>query len=461
MNVDGAATTASTTLQLHNPNTAAFKYILTIPDAIAKNTNKPVGWVVAFYGADNKPGGPMLEGIAAANQTFPVRVDISHVLEAGESTAELQCNGVKIKDLSLRKEQGLPFKVLIEGNPAEKPEIEFVRGSSLDLRLKNDDPMYYPVSWELSVKGRAVGDSVMLGPNGSTKFTVKPDDAWFSWWQSLFRSEAVDGALTLGYKPQGAAGAYPSKTIPVKAKLSYFSPSSRDFWAATILILVILGFGGGASVYVNVDLVNRLKGIGIRKRVGQLSRIIGEIGPQLTSPLRVSLWLERYRITGTLPHGFLFTPEAAATLAQLDDDAKALQKRVDLTTQTSDAIKREQAAINAGGVAPSLMEQVTKNLADAQDLLKKSVLNDAELQKIQALLGAAMNILDRLGQDDEHLEDVIGTRLNTLKQRFNANVLADPICAQIKMRAPIPFDLFDNPPPPPSPREPAPTHFAK
>jgi hypothetical protein len=449
MNVDGDVATASTTLQLHNPNNAAFKYTLAIRNATAKNTNLPADWVVAFYGSDNKPGGPMLEGTAAADRTFPVRVDLSHAIEAGESTAELQCNGAKIANLSLRKEQGLPFKVSLEGNPAEKPEIEFIQGSPLDLRFKNDDAMYYPVFWELSVKGKAVGDSVMVGPNGSTKFTVKPDDAWFSSWQSLFRSEAVDGVLALGYKPQGASGAYPSKTIPIKAKLTYFNSSARDVWTM-IIILIILAIGGLASVYVNVDLVNRLKAITISKRVGQLARVIGEIGPQLTSPLRVSLWLERYRITGTLPHGALFTPETAATLAQLDDDTKALQKRVDLATQISDAIKREQAAINASGVAPSLMEQVTKNLADAQGLLKKSVLSDAEMQKIQSLLGAAVNILDRLGQEDDALEKAIGTRLEILKKQFDTSALGDMVCAQIKSQAPLPFTLLDQNPQPSS-----------
>jgi hypothetical protein len=36
--VDGGATTASTTLQLHNPNAAALKYTLAIQNAKAKNT---------------------------------------------------------------------------------------------------------------------------------------------------------------------------------------------------------------------------------------------------------------------------------------------------------------------------------------------------------------------------------------------------------------------------------------
>jgi hypothetical protein len=447
--VDGGAATASTTMQLHNPNTAAYKYTLVIQNAKAKNTNRPADWVVSFYGADNKPGGPLLDGKASPNQSFAVRVDISHAVEAGESSAELQCNNVKIADLRLVKEQGFPFKVSLEGNPAEKPEVEFVQGNQLDLRLKNDDAMHYPLSWEFFLKGKAVSGTTLVGPNGSTKFSMTPDDSWFSLWQSFFRSETADGTLTLGYRPEGAAGAYPSKTIPIKAKLSYYSPAARDI-VAMVFVLAIRAAGGIASPYFNVDLVNRLKAISINERVGQLSRVIGEIGPPLSSPLRVSLWLERYRISGTLPRGILFTPEIAAILAQSDADTEVLKQRVDLATQISDAIKREQAAINAGSAAPSLMEQVTKNLLDAQDLLKKSVLSNSETEKVKSLLGIASNILDKLGQPDADLETAIAGRLTAVRARFTPNVLADPICGQIKTQAPIPFAQLDPNAPPTS-----------
>jgi len=442
LNVDGAATTASTTLQLHNANAAALKYTLAIVNAQARNTNQAADWVVAFYGLDNKPAGPMLEGSAAAGQSFPIRVDLSHVVEAGESTAELQCNNVKIADLSLVKEQGLPFKVSLEGNPPEKPEIEFVKGSPLDLRWKNDDAMHYPISWEFFVKGKAVGGATIVGPNGSTKFTVTPRDGWFSLYQSFFKSEAVDGTVTVGYKPAGAVGAYPSKTIPIKARLSYYDPGVRDE-VAMIAILVILAAGGIVSAYVNVDLVNRIKAISISKRVGQLARVIGEIGPQLNSQMRVSLLLERGRITETLPRRVLFTPETGAALAQSDADADALKVRVDLAAQISDAILREDHALNAGGVAPSLMDQVAKDLSAAQDLLKKSVLSPGELQKIQLALGGATNILDRIGQPDDDLEKALAARLQDLKARFTPAFLADATCIKIKAHAPIPFTLLD------------------
>jgi hypothetical protein len=443
LNVDGGATTASTTLQLYNPNPAPLKYTLTIQNAKSKNTERKADWVVAFYGVDNKPLGPTLEGSIAARKSASVRVDLSHVVEAGETTAELKNNNVKIADLTLVKDQGLPFRVSLEGNPPEKPEIEFVKGAPLDLRLKNDDAMSYPLSWEFFLKGKAVSGTTTAGPNGSTKFTVTPDDSWFSLYQSFFRSEAKDGTLTLGYKPPGAAGAYPSKTVPIKVRLSAYDPATRDV-LAMIVILVILALGGIASSYVNVDLVNRIRAISINKRVGQLAKMIGEIGPQLNSQLRVSLFLERGRITSTLPHRILFTPETAAALAQSDADTDLLKGRVDLATQISDAIVRQAHTIDASGVSPTLMEQVTKNLSAAQDLLKKSVLSAGESQKIQSLIGEANNILDAIGKPNDDLEKAIAARLQDLQARFTAAFLADPICVKIKAQAPIPFGLLSG-----------------
>lgn len=441
LNMDGSATTASTTLQLFNPNSVPVTYILGIQNAKAKNTGKDPDWVIAFYGTDNKPVGPLLDGTLAANKSIRIRVDISHAIEAGETTADLTNNNSKIADLKLVKEQGLPFKVSLEGNPTEKPEIEFVQGTPLDLRWKNDDPMHYPVSWEFLVKGKSVSGSSLAGPNGSTKFTVNPDGHWFSWWQSLFRSETVDGTVTLGYQPQSAPNAYPSKTLPVKVRLSYWNPASREV-ISIILVLIFLAAGAFFSSYVNVDLINRVRAISIKRKIGELARTIGEISPQLNSQLRVALWLERDRILASLPSGTFFTPETAATLTQSDADRVKLNNRVDSAAQVSEAIVRLNHAIEKGEIAPTLENKASKNLLSAQDLLKKSVLTAGESERIASLLGAATNILDDLGQPDDDLEKAIAARLQELTARFTSAFQGTATCIFIKRKAPIPFNLL-------------------
>lgn len=442
LNVDGSATTASTTLQIYNPNAAPLKYSLSIQNAVAKNTNQDAGWVVSFYGVDNKPAGPIVEDILAGGKSRAIRVDISHVVEAGETTAELRSNNVKIAELTLKKDQGLPFRVFLDGNPPEKPKIQFVKGEPVDLRWKNDDGMSYPLSWEVFLKGKAVPGKSTVGPNGSTKFSVTPDNSWFSLYQSFFRDEIVDGTVIVGYQPQRSIGAYPSKTIPIEAHLSYYDRATRDL-VATGIVFGILALGGYISSLLNVDLVNRLKAISIGKRLGRIARSIGEIGPQLSSQLRVALWLDRARIESTLPSSG-FTSETTEVLKETDADTDALKQRVDLSAKVRDAIISLDHAIDTGVVAPTLAEKVIRLLSVAQELLKKSVLNPGELERITSLLGAAANILDRIGESDEDLEKAIGLRLQELKKTFTGAFRAGTTCAALEASAPIPFGLLDG-----------------
>jgi hypothetical protein len=442
LNVDGGNTTASTTLQLQNPNGTPLKYTLVLKDFRWLNTGRDADSVASFYGPDNKPAGPVLIAEASAGQAFSLKVDISHLVDSGDSVAELQCNGTKIGELKVRKILGLPFRVSLEGNPPEKPEIRLVDGLPLDLHLKNDDPIHYPLSWELRIKGTSISGTLIAGPNGVTKFTVAPASAWFSWFQSFFKDEVADGTLLLGYHPPGSAGSYPSKTIPVKADLSFYGPATRGI-LPTIVIVVVLALGGLLSAYINVDLVNRIKAISIRKSLGTIARTIGEIGPQLNSQLRVSLFLERGRINSTLPKGVFFTPEAGGVISQSDTDTAALKVRVDMASDVSDAIQHQNLVMDTGQAAPSLMDRATKSLSAAQDLLKKSVLTAAEQQKIQTLVGGVVNILDDIGKPDEDLEKEIAKRVQELQKQFTPAMRQDDVFLTIGERAPIPFSLLD------------------
>ena len=247
--VEGNATTASTTLVLYNSSASPLKYRLAIKNAISRNTGKTADWGINFYGPDGKAVGPLLEGTLAGQASLRVRVDVSNLIEAGETTAALMNNGTWVAEVKLVNDHGLPFRVSLEGNPSEKPEIEFVKGVPLDLHWKNDDSMTYPLSWEFSIKGSSKTGETAVGPNGSTEFSVTPNDAWFSWWESLFKSETVDGTVRVHYKP---AGGYPSRTFPIKTRLSSWDPTSRDLWSA-IIIIAILAIGGLFSAYVKVD----------------------------------------------------------------------------------------------------------------------------------------------------------------------------------------------------------------
>ena len=334
-------------------------------------------------------------------------------------------------------------RISVNENPQEKPELAFVDGQSLSVQLRNDDPVTYPFTWEMLIKGKSKKGSGQIGPNGVATIAVAPDPEWFSAYQSFFKDEPVDGKLTLRYQPKGAQSEdfYPAKPIPIKARLSSFTPGRREA-QSTLVILLALAFGGILSSYFNVDLVNRLRMVGIKKRLGRLVKETGEISPQLTSQLRVTLLLEHKRVVADLPKGVFFTPETASVLAQSATDTDGLEMRVNLAVQIADAAARLGRGTDTGMIAQSLADRVDRDLSSAQDLLRKSTLSAAEQQKVQTGIADAVNVLDALDAPDTALEETLAARLKDLQARFTDGLKGDPIYVQIKSQVPVPFLLL-------------------
>jgi hypothetical protein len=454
INVDGAGNTASTVMRLKNlDKQSPASCTLHTTDFRSANTGKEMGVVATFYDRDT-PGpppaagravGPAVKVQASPDEQFTIKVDFAHMTEAGESTGELYCDDESIGMLVALKQLGLPMKITVNESPPEKPELALVRDQILYVQLKNDDPVTYPLSWELLIKGRAQQGTGTIGPNDVATLAITPDPEWFSPYQSLFKDEAADGKLTLRYRPKGGqtADSFPAKSIPIKARLNYFPMGRRDLQAAGVIFLCLI-LGGALSIYFNIDLVNRLRKVGVKMRLRKLAKQTGEIAPQLTSRLRVALLLEPKRITDELPKGFLIIPEAASVLAQCATDVDGLEARVNLAVQVSDAAMREDTAINAGRIAPSLLDRVDRDLAGAQDLLVKSTLSSAELQKAQSWIADASNILDNLDNPDPELENILASRLQDLQAKFTEAVKADPICGLIMKQVPVPFLLLSS-----------------
>lgn len=454
INVDGSANSASTRLRLKNSGKQSpASCTLSIGDFRSTNTGQPLGVVPTFYDrdtagpppADGRAAGPSVTVRAAPDEEFIVKLDFAHMTEAGESKAQLFCDGKEIGVLVALKQLGLPFKVAVNENPPEKPELAFVDGRSLDVQLKNDDPVTYPLAWQLCAKGKCVQGSGTIGANDVASISISPDPSWFSVYRSFFKDETADGRLTLRYQPKGgrAAESFPAKTVPIAVHLNYFSPGRRDF-QTTVILLVVLALGSAFSVYFSVDLVNRMRKVALRQRLSNLIRHTGEIAPQLSKQLGIILRLEHSRITAELPQGaLLITPEAASVLAQCGTEVDALEKRVNLSTQVADARAVLDKAIDAGSIAPSLADRAERDLSAAQDLLKKSVLAPAEEQKIQTWIADAVNIVEDLDAPDPALEQTLTARLKDLQAMFTPAMRQEPVFVKIHHDVPAPFALLE------------------
>jgi hypothetical protein len=103
--------------------------------------------------------------------------------------------------------------------------------------------------------------------------------------------------------------------------------------------------------------------------------------------------------------------------------------------------------LDARTIAPTLAEQAATSLSAAQDILKKSVLSDAENQKISSQLGAAINLINAAGTPDDDLQKAINARLALLRVKINAftaNVVSAQVRTAIEAQVPLPFRLLPD-----------------
>src|SRR5690349_11237965 len=157
------ASSASRTLQFHSGASAA-KVALSVGDFQNAATGEPQGAHVTFAGLSDIAGKTVyqLPTDLAPNTTLFVRIDITNLKEAGESTAILYNDNKPIGTLKALKNQ-FPFAIhLIEGTTQDRPEISFRQGEQAILILKNDDSMTYPIHWEVVIRGTPItGDDVI------------------------------------------------------------------------------------------------------------------------------------------------------------------------------------------------------------------------------------------------------------------------------------------------------------
>ena len=451
INVDVSKGTAATHVRLRNTGDEDVTCTLTLKDFRSKNTGKFNRSAANFY-KDDKLTGPTLD-IAALppEKSIEVRVEFEHLVEAGESEAELYCDDQKIGVLKAKKELGLPLKVSLLGNPSEKPMISLIKGQNIEVSLKNDDLVTYPVTWVFSTKGTSVSGTTTLLPNGVTNIRITPDVNWFSQYESLFKPERSDGKLLVRYDPTGSvsSNSSPAKVFPVTASLSWWPNGSGDLWS-TAIILFFLALGGLVSVYLNIDLVNRLRRVRLGNRLGNLAGKAGLIAPQLGSRLRVALLLERSRISGVLPDSGFFTPGTATNLGKCKTDTDSLEARIESAAQVSRARLRQNDAMARAALAPTLLDRIADSLADAESLVEKSALTVGEVATIEKLIGQATSLLDNIGKPDTQLEGELTKRLQDARTKFAQVPQDDLILVAVKNATATSFRLLDTAIPTPS-----------
>jgi hypothetical protein len=406
--VDPNSKTATALLQLKNTTGKAVTIALSARDFESLTTGDKLGTTIRF----STPDGPERKTVYVydeeeerlpPDEILSVRVHVSGLWEAGESESELLNNGVRIATLTALFYRP-PFSVKPLFKNPEQPELSFEAGKSSTLLLKNDDPMTYQLHWELIVEGiPSTGDSpVTVGPNStSPPITIAPPDGWFtSCVSGLFKEDIRNGFLTLGFQPPGSTGSpnWPTKTISVKVRLSYFSENVRELFGFSI-ILMVLSLGAICSLLLSIWVPNQRQRMDLKEQLEKLGDNIrlSKIDPGLKLSMRV----DRKQILTRLYSRWVFIPDISTVFTECRQSIATLKKRFELAKRVAGTYKDVESHYYAR-VPFSLIEEVEKKLQRAiAELSKKIEPNEPCLEKAQLFITEASSQMEKFNNPDE------------------------------------------------------------
>lgn len=433
--VDPDTKTASALLKLQNTSEEDISIVLSALDFKSLTTKKLLGTTIKFSAPDSSDKKTEYEldnnKKLSTKEILSVMVHVSGLWEAGESVAELHNNGVKIAMLRALYYR-LPFSVKPLVATPELPELSFERKKSSTLVLKNDDSVTYPLHWTLVIEGFSVTSkslvqadpnstsSITIDPNSTSSITIYPPDEWFtSWFSGLFKKDIRSGFLTLSFRPTGDTDSpnWPVKTIPVKAHLSNWPENAPQFYGV-IIIIIMLFLGGTCSIIVSHWVPNKRRRLNIKEQLLKLAEKTRYISHQIDSKPRVSVDMERKRISTILDSRWTISPDLATVFTQCSESIEKLDRRINQLNRI-DSIYDRLKPFYAGKTPPTLLERVEKKLQGAAELLQRIEPQESDLDKAQVLITEASLQVEKLDQADEEfakdLLDWAEELLNKLK----------------------------------------------
>ncbi len=418
--IDSATKAGSTLLQIKNGGQAEVSISLVVTELKSKITGQPLNAKIAFSLHQDAAGKPVFPRTLKPGNVLVLKVDVSNVTEAGDSTANIFQQGQRLGALTVVNDRAA-FAVSPSTPNPDKPELTLERGSKTSLTLKNDDAASYPVSWRLLINGESCGGTVTLPAKASWPVEINPPGSWFGHWVGgIFKPDDQDGVLTLALNTGTEDGrVWPSKSVPLRVHLGYWPAWFRQFFG-NLIILIVLVAGGIASLLVNAYLPNRLRSIVAEEKLSDLGKRISGISTRVDSRLRVLIRVERLRVRALLGSRGHFSPDFADALAQTNEGIAALTLRVAVAEQLdSERLRFDSLRIQ---LPPTILSNIDDNLQCAADLLRKTSQADLDLaktniSKASELMSKGLDLVNRADRDDEFAKSLFN-RLTYLKDGF-------------------------------------------
>ncbi len=350
-------------------------------------------------------------------------IKVSNFRESGEAYAYLM-NGDSVIDIVRAVNFKVPFRVSVVAADPAHPEILLQRNNEGVLEFKNDDPMAYNMSWDLIIPSMSTTHSSqpMLIPGESTvpvNMTL-PKNLFKGWFSGLFKDMEREGHLVMRFTPatEVAHGVLPTKTIPVKLKLRYWSSGWQSVAGGGIIILILL-VGAFMSLLLNIWIPNKLKSMKLHRRIRGINRRTELITRNIDSALRVGARVDGLRLVQLIDSTTLFNTEAISIFQEYEKDIDLLERRVGIVKELEivwDNLTDKRA--KSEDAPPITLNEVGKKLNEAARLLRLSEPQESDFKEAQKLIREADSSLKNMTADKPEFAEKLAKNVANLVTIF-------------------------------------------
>jgi hypothetical protein len=370
-------------------------------------------------------------GVLAPKATILARIEVRGFIESGEYSLGLYNGTVPLGSVKIT---GAPFKIHTEA--ADGTAMPVVVGpDSLNFTVRNDDPVTYPVRWELAFGSTTLDGTALLRP-GATDIAyalaenpaqprVLSANAWERFC-SYLRDGAFDGRLRVtlatpdsSQRAPVAEAFAPVAAFPVKVSLRHQSPELTTIYGSFALVFV-LTLGAIASLIATLYIPHTLRKNALQSRLILAIRRVRELSPQMPSRGRISAEVDCLQIAGRLRNEGAFYSDFEAILLDYETQISALESRVGLMGQV-DFCQQVLEAIPTMAIPPSLITMAREPLEQLNKMFDGGEWTPEQL-------GAAATLVDNLkhrvsdlsavkssGRIDEAVQNKIKSELARMK----------------------------------------------
>ena len=422
--IDQGTNAGTAFLRLRNDTRADMRISMSSGSVVSLTTGKELGAKVTFWGPGDSAGKTEYElAKLGAGALITIKIDLANVWEAGESEAALDNRGVTIGKIKATKYR-VPLSVKVDGPGTDKPELSVDREKGGNLLLRNDDPMTYPVTWQLLVSGKPglLSGKAILPPTSSISVPLATVDGWFpSPVPAIVRDEVLDGVLTVRFTPDATVSdPYAAvKTLAVKVRLKQWSAILQEI-LGNGLIFAVLALGAVCSLLVSYWFPNRLKRADLIDQLEGLRQRTRSLSSQIPSSLRIQVRVERERLRQLLDSRMAISPDLSAVFVTCEQAMGLLAKQLDVLTQM-DRTQRRLALLKSdtSQAPPTLLRDAEKTLEKASDVLSSAAVQDKGLQEAERLIFEAAKILENPNQENKDLAARLAKHAAELAKDFD------------------------------------------